>query len=196
MRRDVRLGTAVALALGLALQACVSASPPTVSPAFFSVTQQEAAAVRGFAREQERQLQTCAAVRACDRAHYLRALAALYEDRVVAAKHFRAVSESQAGPYGESSRAWIRLLADGRRVPDRDPDLVQASERVVREVLEREAAARTAAGKQEEGQAVHALRQQLREQEKKIDELTRQIDALNRVDQEVKERIKPGRSAK
>lgn len=194
MRQMVRSRIAVTLCLGLALQACISAPPPA-GPAFFSVAQQEAAAVHAFAREQERQVQACATARACDRAHYLRGLAALYEDRVVAVKHFRAVAGAQAGPYADSSRAWVRLLAEDRRTPIRDPDLVRASERVVREVLEREAAARTAAGKQEESQAVHALRQQLREQEKKIDELTRQIDALNRVDQEVKDRIKPGRSA-
>ena len=191
MTHKVHSRMTVAVCLGLALQACASVPPPPASPAFFSVAQQEAAAVHGFAREQERQLQTCTAARACDRAHYLRGLAALYEDRGVAVKHFRAVSGAQAGPYADSSRAWIRLLADGRRAADHDPDLMQAAERVVREVLEREAAV----GKQEESQAVQTLRRQLREQEKKIDELTRQIDALKRVDQEVKDQIKPGRSA-
>lgn len=194
MRQMVRSRIAVTLCLGLALQACISAPPPA-GPAFFSVAQQEAAAVHVFAREQERQVQTCATARACDRAHYLRGLAALYEDRVVAVKHFRAVSGAQAGPYADSSRAWVRLLTDGRRAPGHDPDLVQAAERAVREVLEREAVTRTAGGRQEESQAVQALRHQLREQEKRIDELTRQIDALKRVDQEVKDQIKPGRPA-
>ena len=190
MRRDGRRKAMGALCLGLALQACTSAPPPAPPRAFFSVAPQEVPAVQAFAREQERQIQTCVAARACDRAHYLRGLAALYEDRRVAVKHFRAVSGAPAGPYAESSRAWVRLLEDGR-APAYDPNFGQAAERVVREVLEREAAARTAAGRQEESQA---LRQQVREQEKRIDELTRQIDALKRVDQEVKERIKPGRS--
>jgi hypothetical protein len=182
----------MALCAALALPACKSAPPvPAASPVFFNVARQEAAAVHAVAREQERQIQTCATPRACDRAHYLRALAALYEDRAVAVKHFRAVSVAQAGPYAESSRAWIRLLAEDRSAALHDPDLVQAAERAVRDVLEREAAA----GKQEESQTVHALRQQVKEQDKRIHELTQQIDALKRVDEEVKERIKPGRSA-
>jgi len=114
----------------------------------------------------------------------------------VAVKHFRAAaSAAPSGPYAESSRLWIRLLEENRSGPGRDADLLHAAERVVREVLEREAAVRTAVGKQEDGQAVHELKRQLKEREKKIDELTNQIDALMRVDQEVKDRIKPSRPA-
>jgi hypothetical protein len=40
-----------------------------------------------------------------------------------------------------------------------------------------------------------ATRRQLKEREEQIDVLTRQIDALKRVDQEVKDRVKPSRPA-
>lgn len=184
------------LCAGLMLQACLSAPPPAAPPAVFMTAPQDTEAVRGFAREQERQVQACPAVHACDRAHYVRALAALYEDRAVAVKHFEAAaSAAPSGPYAESSRQWIRLLKENRSGAGREADLLHAAERVVREVLEREAAVRTAAGRQEDGQAVHALKRQLKEREKKIDELTNQIDALKRVDQEVRDQIKPSRPA-
>lgn len=196
MSRHARVRFGTVLCAGLMLQACLSAPPPAATPAVFRTAPQDAEAVRGFAREQERQVRACPAVHACDRAHYVRALAALYEDRMVAVKHFRAAaSAAPSGPYAESSRLWIRLLEENRSGPGRDADLLHAAERVVREVLEREAAVRTAVGKQEDGQAVHELKRQLKEREKKIDELTNQIDALMRVDQEVKDRIKPSRPA-
>jgi len=194
MSRDARVRFGAVLCAGLTLQACLSAPPPAASPAVFITAPQDAESVRGFAREQERQVHACPASHACDRAHYVRALAALYEDRALAVKHFEAsASAAPSGPYAESSRQWIHLLKEYRSGPGRDADLLQAAERVVREVLEREAAVRTAASKQEDGQAVHALKRQLKEREKKIDELTHQIDALKQVDQEVKDRIKPSR---
>jgi lipopolysaccharide biosynthesis protein len=160
----------------------MSAPQPAASRAFFMATPQDAEAVHAFAREQERQVQMCAATQACDRAHYIRGLAALYEDRNVAVKHFQAAtSAAPAGPYATSSRHWIRLLEESRSASNQDPDLMHAVERVVREVLE-----------SKPGEAL-SLKRQLNEREKKIDELTQQIDALKRVDQEVKDRIKPSR---
>jgi phage shock protein A len=156
------------------------------------VRHEDIAAVQALIREQERQVQACAAARACPRAHYFRGLAALYEDRAVAATHFQAVLAGEPdGPYGSSSRDWMQLLSDGRNGSDRATDLMHAMERLVREVLEEEAAIRQAADK--ETQTVQSLRRQLKERENKIDELTRQIDALKRVDQEIKDRIKPSR---
>ena len=196
MSRSARVRFGTALCAGLMLQACSSAPQPAVSPALFMTAPRDAGAVRGFAREQERQVQACAGASACDRAHYVRALAALYEDRALAVKHFgAALAAAPSGPYAESSRQWIHVLEESRSGPGRDADLVHAVERVVREVLAHEAAVRAAVGKQEDGQAVHALKQQLKQREKKIDELTHQIDALTRVDQEVKDRVKPSRPA-
>jgi uncharacterized protein (DUF342 family) len=42
---------------------------------------------------------------------------------------------------------------------------------------------------------VQGLKRELKLREKKIDELTKQIEALTRVDQEVKERVKSSRPA-
>lgn len=182
MMRGFRLPPAVALCAGLTLQACMSAPQPAASRTFFMAAPQDAEAVHAFAREQERQIQMCAATQACDRVQYIRGLAALYEDQNVAVKHFQAATAAApTGPYATSSRHWIRLLEESRSVSSQDPDLMRAVERVVREVLESNS-----------GEAL-SLKRQLKEREKKIDELTQQIDALKRVDREVKDRTKPSR---
>ena len=197
MMRGFRLPPAVALCAGLALQACMSAPQPAASRAFFMATPQDTKVVQTFAREQERQVQMCAATHTCDRAHYLRALAALYEDRNVAVKHFQAAAETPAGRYAAPSLQWIRLLENGRDSSQYQAAFSQVAERLVRDVLEHETAAvsQSAEARQKDAQAVQSLKRQLKEREDKIDELTHQIDALKRVDQEVKDQIKPSRPA-
>lgn len=181
------LHRSAALCVGCLLYACVSAPPPAVSPAFLVAAPQDLSALQALAREQRRQAQTCNAARSCDRVHYLQALVALYKDRADAEKHFQAVvADSPNGRYAASSLHWLRLLKEGPGKPDHEPKLIRTVERMVREVLECET---------EDTQAVQSLKQQLKAQEKKIEELTEQIDALKRVDQEVKEQVKPSRPA-
>lgn len=205
MRLGNSLLAAFVLSAGLLLPAC-TAGPQPERMAFFPVAQSEAEAVRALAREQDRQVQSCAATHACHRAHFVRALAALYEDRRLAVQHFQAaLSDAPSGPYAASSRTWIRLLEDDRTPSEDATELIQAMERVVREVVEREAGAKSGAarrldikvteGGDKDTQSVQALKRQLKEREKKIDELTQQIEALMRVDQEVKDQVRPGRSA-
>lgn len=197
MNPGIRLLLGMALCAGLMLPACMLVPQPAVSPAFFMAAPQDSDVVQAFAREQERQVQICAAAHACDRAHYLRALAALYKDRRIAAKHFQAAAEVPNGRYATPSLQWIRLLQDGGDGSQYPAAFRQAAERLVRDVLEREAegASQVVEAKQKDAQAVQLLKRQLKEREKKIDELTQQIDALKRVDQEVKDRVKPSRPA-
>lgn len=203
MMKVMRLLPAVAVCAGLTLPGCMSASRPA-PPAFLAMLPQDAVALQSLIREQERHVQLCAAERACPRARYMRGLAALYEDRAVARAHFQAVLAAEPnGPYAVSSRYWIQLLGEDRSESAREAKLVHAMERVVRQVLEDEAVireasrgtreAKSSAAALKESQAVQALKQQLKEREREIDVLTEQIDALKRVDQEVREQVKPGR---
>lgn len=192
----MRLRGRAALCAGCLLQACTSAPQPAVSPAFLAAAPQDLSAVQAVAREQQRQAQTCGATRSCDRVHYVLALAALYEDRAEATKHFRAVvADSPNGRYAAASIHWLWLLEQDPGASRREPRLMQAVEQLVREVLEYETIAQRAAGRTQEPKPadVQSLKQQLKEREKKIEELTEQIDALKRVDQEVKEQVKPSR---
>jgi hypothetical protein len=194
MNWGTRLRPAAALCVGLMLQACIWLPQPVTSRAFFVSTPQDAEAVRAFAREQDRQVQGCAAVQACDRVHYLLALAALYEDRDAAVRHFQAAAaDAPNGRYAASSLQWVRLLENGQDGSQYQAVLTRAAERLVWDILERETAVEA---RQKDAQAVQLLKRQLKEYEKKIDELTQQIDALKRVDREVKEQVKPGRPAK
>ena len=208
MRPGGGLASVVALAAGLALPACTSAPQPAASPVFFRVAQQDLAQVQALAREQDRQAQACAAGPSCIRARYLQGLAALYEDRAAARTHFQAVLAAEpTGPYAASSRQWLLLLDRGHSESVREGALVQAMERLVRDVLEGEAAIRRAALqaerddkraallKEKEAQAVQLLKRQLKEREQEVEVLTHQIEALKRVDQEIRERVKPGRRA-
>jgi hypothetical protein len=183
MSAGTRLLLGLASCAGLMMSACMLAPQRSVSPAFFTAAPQDSDTVQAFAREQERQVQICAAAHACDRAHYLRALAALYEDRQVAMTHFQAAAKIPNGRYAASSLQWIRLLEDGKDGAQYQAALSQATERLVRDVIERE----------KDVQAIQSLKQELKVREKRIDELTQQIDALKRVDQEVKDRVKPSR---
>lgn len=188
MSGGTRLRLGAALCVGLMLQACMWVPQPAASRAFFESTPQDNEAVRAFAREQERQVQGCATMQACDRTHYLLALAALYEDRDAAVKHFQAaVADAPNGRYAAPSLQWVRLLEDGRDGSQYQATFSQAVERLVRDVLEREA---------RDAQAMQFLKRLLKEHEKRIDELTQQIDALKRVDQEVKDKVKPSRPPK
>lgn len=206
MNKCMRLLPALALCAWLILPSCTSAPRP-LPPAFFASLPQDAATMRRLIREQERLVQTCAAERTCPRAHYLRGLAALYEDRVVARAHFQIVlAAGPDGPYAVSSRTWLLLLNDGRFESARETRLVRAMERMVRQVLEDETAiqetaralreAKPSAAALKESQAVQALKEQLKAREREIDVLTEQIDALKRVDQEVRDQVKPSRPAK
>jgi TolA-binding protein len=189
----MRLGGSAALCAGCLLHACATAPPP----AFFASTPQDLSAVQAMAREQQRRARTCAATGSCDRVHYVQGLAALYEDRAEAAKHFRAVvAGAPNGRYAAASRQWLRLIEEGPNGSSRDPRLMQTVDRLVREVLEYETSAQRAAVRPPEPAdvpVVQSLKQQLKAQEKRIEELTEQIDALKRVDQEVREQVKPSR---
>lgn len=194
MNWGIRLGPGAALCVGLVLQACTWIPQPAASRAFFVPSPQDAEAVRAFVREQERQAQACATIQTCDRTHYFLALAALYEDQDAAVRHFQAaVADAPNGRYAAPSLHWIRLLEDGRGGSQYQAALTRAAERLVWDILEFETASEA---RQKDAQTVQLLKRQLKEHEKKIDELTQQIDALKRVDQEVKEKVKPSRPAK
>lgn len=199
MSQGLRLLPAAAFCAGVILPACTS-TPPPVPPAFFASIPQDAVVMQRLIREQEHRVQTCAAERACPRAHYLRGLAALYEDRAVARAHFQAVLTAEPnGPYAVSSRNWVLLLDEGRFESPREARLMRAMERVVRQVLDDEAAireAKSAAAPVKETQAVQSLKRQLKKREEEIDVLTKQIDALKRVDQEVRDQVKPSRPSR
>jgi TolA-binding protein len=186
---------------------------------------------KAIAEDQEKQLGLCKDENTCRRAHFLRALSALYENRELAALHFRKVVVSRPNSLlaGES-RFWLWFL-DVLNTPNSagltSHELIK---RLTREVVGKELSIHELTGKLENpsvdslknelvardgavkrlNQAVAALTKQLEQakkeqairqdvqqalkvSEKKVEELTNQLEALRRIDQEIREKVPPTR---
>ena len=186
---------------------------------------------KAIADDQEKQLGLCNDDDECRRVHFLRALAALYENRELAALHFRKVVVSRPNSLlaGES-RFWLWFL-DVLNTPNNagltSHELIK---RLAREVvgkelsihqlsghlentsvdgLKTELAAQDEAVKNlnqtivnltkqlEQAKKEQIIRQEaqkaLKASNKKVEELTSQLNALRRIDQEIREKAPPTR---
>ncbi len=186
---------------------------------------------KAIAEDQEKQLGLCKNDDVCRRIHFLRALSALYENRELAALHFRKVVVSRPnGLLAGESRFWLWFL-DVLNTPNNagltSHELIK---RLAREVVGKELSIHELSGKIEnvsvdglknqlaaQGVVVKNLnqtkanltkeleqtkneqairqdvQQALKASEKKVKELTNQLDALRRIDQEIREKVPPTR---
>ena len=182
----------------MSLGACAPAVSPT-SP-FFVPDAADLPRYRSLVQAQEAQLAVCAESQSCDRLHFTRALAALYENREAAVRQFQqVVAVSPHGRLASSSRAWLQVLEDQPSGGAWSGPLARATEQLVREVLERELSIQQLSN-ESDGPALRTLQRGLKARDKQIEELTRQLDALKRIDQEMKDKEKrrpkptPGRT--
>ncbi len=159
----------------------------------FVLDAQDAELFRTLAEQQDRQLGHCDEHHTCDRAHYLRGLVALCQNRVVATKHFEGVlAVSSKGPLAASSRYWLQLLRETRPEMGRDKTSLVVIERLVREVLERELTIqRLKLEMEQKGASVRSLKKSLKARDEKVEDLASQLEALKRIDQEMKEHTRP-----
>ncbi len=186
---------------------------------------------KAIAEEQERQLGVCKEADECRTAHFLRGLAALFENRELAALHFRKVVASRPNSIlaGES-RFWLWFL-DVLNTPNNAGLTAQELiKRLTREVVAKELSIHELSTKienssvedlkvelafkdellkkqkqammnlteqLEQGKKDIAIRQEvqqaLKASEKKVEELTNQLEALRRIDQEIREKVPPTR---
>ena len=186
---------------------------------------------KAIAEEQEKQLGLCKDDDTCRSAHFLRGLSALYENRELAALHFRKVVASRPNStLAGESRFWLWFL-DVMNTPNSagltSHELIK---RLTREVVGKELSIHELSGKVEnssvdslrmkvaaqdgmvkklnqvvtnltkqleQGKKEQALRQDVQQtlkvSEKKVEELTNQLDALRRIDQEIREKAPPTR---
>jgi bacterioferritin (cytochrome b1) len=111
-----------------------------------------------------------------------------------------AVSESQV-TMGQTSDRLVRDLLDREMMiqqlrTSKDAD-AQALDQLQRELAAERDRKEALTGKKEtpknpvEGTNVQALQKQLSERDKKIDELSSQLEALKRIDQEMREKVRP-----
>ncbi|MEW6543271.1 MAG: hypothetical protein AB1411_06630 [Nitrospirota bacterium] len=160
------------------LPACEVKTVPRPNAPFLIPSQREAAFYQAAAHEQDARLATCAKTRSCDRAHFARALVALHESRESAARHFQEVlAIAPNGPLADSSRTWLRLLKEASMARP-DTPYGRATEQLVRDFLEADAA------------SAQTLQREVKAREKKVEDLTRQLEALKQIDQELKEKAR------
>jgi hypothetical protein len=186
---------------------------------------------KAIAEDQEKQLGLCKDDDTCRSAHFLRALSALYENRELAALHFRKVVVSRPNSLlaGES-RFWLWFLDILNSPNNAGLTSQELIKRLTREVVGKEfwiheltemvenssvdnlkqqlavqdgamkklnQAVATLTKQLEQAKKEQAIRedvqQALKASEKKVDELTKQLEALRRIDQEIREKAPPTR---
>jgi hypothetical protein len=161
-------------------------------------------------------------MQSCDRAHHLRGLTALYEDRADAADEFQAaVATAPTSERAESSRFWLDLLEETANDPGPDGAFSQATARFLADLLARELVLEQLAkqGQQSDKEAqqlqkelhqlqreaqqlrkerdatpVQSLQRELKARDKKIEDLSAQLEALKEIEREMRRKSPPAPS--
>lgn len=224
------------------LAGCVAWSPaPQFSQPYFTVEAGEAKSLHALAKKQEALAQKCAERNSCDHVYFTRALLGLYESRDSATKYFeKVIAVAPKSHLASSSKIWIELLEHhaapveqswfqsvltAPAVSESQTILAQVSNRLVRDLLDREMTVQqlramkeadaqsldnlqrelaeyerkvdAGNGKKENTKvspdtgAVLSLQKQLLDRDRKIEELTSQLEALKRIDQEMRDKVRP-----
>jgi hypothetical protein len=164
-----------------AVAACTSAPSAVHSPSdpFFPVEPNDVKTYRALAREQEARMARCSQEHTCDQAHFTRALIALFDNQQLAAKHFQEVlSASPHSRLVAVSQDWLRLLEDPPPLEDREGLWGKTAQGLIVELLRRD----------------QVMKQELTMRERRLEELSAQIESLKQIDEEMKEksqRIRP-----
>jgi len=180
LRWSASLGPAVIMTLIVGCTDVPSppATTPTASPSptslpatpFFRNDANESKGYRTLVRDQEGQLASCAHDHICDQAHYSRALLALFDNQRVAAKHFQdVIALSPKSRLAAASTDWLKLLQDAPPETERSGLWAKATQGLILELLNRE----------------QAVKEELSAREKKLEELSSQIESLKLIDQEM-----------
>ena len=174
--------------------AMVTSTPPPPTPVpLFHADATDTAILRAVRREQETLLSTCAQQQSCDQVHFTRAMVLLFQNREEAATSFQqAIAVEPNGPFADPSALWIRFLANRSFYPASTDEptgaLLEVMKGTVRAWLGRQRAAvgnaKSAAMETVKSldPSVHNLQLQIRTRDKRIAELTDQLDALKQID--------------
>lgn len=141
---------------------------------------------RAIAEDQEKKLISCKNEDMCRAAHFLRGLAALYENRELAALHFRkvVVSRPSSALAGES-RFWLWLLNMLNSPGGGGITLQDFTKRLVREIVDKEFLVHELS-EQLEHASIEALQQELAIREKAVEELNQVVANLSKQTEQLK----------
>lgn len=216
-------------------------SAPQFSQPYFVVEAGEEKSLLALGKKQEALFPKCTEHNSCDHVYFTRAILGLYESRDTALKYFeKVIAVAPKSQQAASSKLWIELLEHHAAPVDQSwfqsiiaapavsksqAILAQASDRLVRDLLDRELTIQQlramkdadaqsmdilqrelaererkmdstngkkgAAKNHTESGLVLNLQKQLADQDRKIEELTSQLEALKRIDQEMRDKVRP-----
>jgi hypothetical protein len=141
-------------------------SPSGDSP-FFTVDSAQIKVLKALSQKQDRLLKNCPKRSSCDELLYARGMTMMFESHAGASTIFQeVVSSAPQSQYANRSIQWLRLLREGKSSHPAHGLLAQY---VARELLDRE---------------VRTSRSRTSSQDKRVKELTRQLEMLKQIDQE------------
>lgn len=175
----------------------VNGTPPPASAPLFQADATDAVILQAVQREQETKLSTCAQHQSCDQVHFTRAMIALFENGEAAAASFQqAIAVAPNGPFADSSARWLRFLANRTFYPasadEPNEALREVMKGLVRAWLEPQRAVSASVPLQavetprSPDLAVQTLQRRIRDREKRIAELTDQLNTLKQIDMDAK----------
>jgi bacterioferritin (cytochrome b1) len=178
----------------LFLAGCAAWSPaPQFSQPYFVVDAGEAKTLHILAKKQEMLATKCAEHNSCDHVYFTRALLGLYESRDSASKYFeKVIAVAPKSQLASFSKLWLQLI-EYHAAPiehswfqsviaapafsESQAILAQASDRLVRDLLERELTIQQLkAMKDADAQSLENLQRDLAERERKIDSVNGKKD--------------------
>ena len=170
-------------------------SPPVAerSALFTPVGEFEQDMLKTVSEKQETLLDSCEQTESCDEVHFTRGLLGLFADREIAAASFRRTLEiSPNGPFAISSTRWLELLSTSSSVtswaPGPETAMQKATEGLVRSWLRHKYLAckvetnDKAMSPSKSQPSVVALKRRINERERRIAELTEQLEALRTIE--------------
>lgn len=178
----------------LFLAGCAAwSAAPQFSQPYFMVNAGEAKSLLALAKKQDALVPKCAERNSCDHVYFTRALLGLYESRNSASKYFeKVIAVAPKSQLASSSKLWIQLLElhaapveqswfqsvlAAPAVSESQAILAQASDRLVRDLLDRELTIQQLRAMNDaDSQSLESLHQELVERERKIDSVNGKKD--------------------
>ena len=178
----------------LLMAGCAAWAPtPQFSQPYFKVDTGEAKPILALAKKQEALIPKCAEHNSCDHVYFTRALLALYESRDSASRYFeKVIAVAPNSQMASSSKLWLQLLEyhaapvqeswfqsiiAAPAISEGQAILAQASDRLVRDLLDRELVIQQLrAMKEADSQSLESLQRDLAERERKMDAISGKKD--------------------
>jgi len=167
---------------------------PPLSQPYFVADGADAKSLHAWAKKQDALALKCAEHNSCDHVYYTRALLGLYESRESASRYFeKLIAVAPKSSLAASGKLWLQLLQHhaapidqswvqsvmtAPEISESQSVLAQASDRLVRDLLERELVIQQLRSmKEADAQSLESLQRELAERERKLDALTGKKDS-------------------